>query len=62
MESKEIQRLAEETVRELRRIEQEGDWPYHDKFPSVATPAIDWDEKSRRSFMAILARESWPNK
>ena len=62
MESKEIQRLAEETVRELRRIEQEGDWPYRDKFPSVAAPAIDWDEKSRRQFMAILARESWPNK
>ena len=62
MESKEIQRLAEETARELRRIEQEGDWPHHDKFPSVAAQTIDWDEKSRRSFMAILARESWPNK
>lgn len=62
MESKYIQLLAEETIRELRRIEQEGDWPSSDKFPSVAAPAIDWDEKSRRSFMAILARECWPNK
>ena len=61
MESKEIQRLAEETARELRRIEQEGDWPHQSKFPSVAAQAIDWDEKSRRSFMATLARECWPN-
>ncbi len=61
MEPERIQRLVEETAREIRRLEREGVWSRGGEFPSVAEEVLDWGEKSHRIFMVNLARECWPN-
>ena len=60
MDPDRVQPLIDETVEVLRNRGMTRIWD--GKFPSVALQVREWDEGAQRSFLAGLARQSWPDR